>query len=230
MHRTSTSLQPKQEKGNRSHSILEPEPDPDPDPAPPIVITARNLLNQSKGKRKNNNPDPDSDPDPDPAPPVIISADSLQAPIQEPKLGPQAAPRLLTSTFQQNSTNYRSNRYNLRDLSKNANKDPNPDPDPNPEPEPDPDPAPPIIISRERQASGSPDCSSNSAPSSLNMGSKISKAKEQARGGKLHSSVAKEDKEQMKEPKNYYTHRSKSMRRKVGGNEVSDQGSGGGLN
>jgi hypothetical protein len=33
----------------------------------------------------------------------------------------------------------------------------------------------------------------------------------------------------VKEPKNYYTHRSKSMRRKAGGNDVSATGSGGGL-
>lgn len=62
------------------------------------------------------------------------------------------------------------------------------------------------------------------------MGSKISKLKE-ATGehGKLQPSQARADKEQMKEPKNYYTHRSKSQRRKAGGNEVSATGSGGGL-
>ncbi|KAF2727495.1 hypothetical protein EJ04DRAFT_517222, partial [Polyplosphaeria fusca] len=60
------------------------------------------------------------------------------------------------------------------------------------------------------------------------MGSKVSKLKEQAEGGKLHS-TSKADKEEMKEPKNYYTHRSKSMRRKAGNNEVSNTGSGGGL-
>jgi hypothetical protein len=62
------------------------------------------------------------------------------------------------------------------------------------------------------------------------MGSKISKVKEAAgERGKLQPSVAKADKEQMKEPSNYYTHRSKSQRRKAGGNNVSATGSGGGL-
>lgn len=62
------------------------------------------------------------------------------------------------------------------------------------------------------------------------MGSKASKISERVQGGKLQPSTAKQDKEEMKEPSNYYTHRSKSMRRKadkVGG--APAQGSGGGL-
>ena len=48
------------------------------------------------------------------------------------------------------------------------------------------------------------------------MGSKVSKVKEQASNGKLQPSQERLDKEEMKEPNNYYTHRSKSMRRKAG--------------
>jgi hypothetical protein len=48
------------------------------------------------------------------------------------------------------------------------------------------------------------------------MGSKVSKLKEQASDGKLQPSQERVDKEQMKEPSNYYSHRSKSMRRKAG--------------
>jgi hypothetical protein len=48
------------------------------------------------------------------------------------------------------------------------------------------------------------------------MGSKVSKLKEQATDGKLQPSQNRQDKEEMKEPSNYYTHRSKSMRRKAG--------------
>ncbi|CAI9625285.1 unnamed protein product [Alternaria burnsii] len=48
------------------------------------------------------------------------------------------------------------------------------------------------------------------------MGSKVSKVKEQASNGKLQPSQERLDKEEMKEPDNYYTHRSKSMRRKAG--------------
>lgn len=61
------------------------------------------------------------------------------------------------------------------------------------------------------------------------MGSKISKVAESHSHGKLQPSQSKQDKEEMKEPKNYYTHRSKSMRRKAGAEGVSGQGSGGGL-
>ena len=62
------------------------------------------------------------------------------------------------------------------------------------------------------------------------MGSKISKVKETASGGKLQPSQAKADKRELEPPKNYYTHRAKSQRRKAGGNDVSATGSGGGLN
>ncbi|KAF2621516.1 hypothetical protein BU25DRAFT_416047 [Macroventuria anomochaeta] len=60
------------------------------------------------------------------------------------------------------------------------------------------------------------------------MGSKASKLA--PKGGKLQSSQEKKDKEEMKEPTNYYTHRSKSMRRKAGKEANSDGagGSGGG--
>jgi hypothetical protein len=53
------------------------------------------------------------------------------------------------------------------------------------------------------------------------MGSKASKLA--PKDGKLQSSQVKKDKDEMKEPTNYYTHRSKSMRRKAG----KDGGQGG---
>ncbi|RMZ68475.1 hypothetical protein GMOD_00008181 [Pyrenophora seminiperda CCB06] len=48
-----------------------------------------------------------------------------------------------------------------------------------------------------------------------NMGSKVSKLKEKSSEGKLQPSQARQDKEEMKEPSNYYTTRSKSMRKKA---------------
>lgn len=56
------------------------------------------------------------------------------------------------------------------------------------------------------------------------MGSKASKLA--PKNGKLQSSQEKKDKEEMKEPTNYYTHRSKSMRRKAG-KEAAGDGAGG---
>jgi hypothetical protein len=56
------------------------------------------------------------------------------------------------------------------------------------------------------------------------MGSKASKLS--PKNGKLQSSQEKKDKEEMKEPTNYYTHRSKSMRRKAG-KEAAGDGAGG---
>jgi hypothetical protein len=60
------------------------------------------------------------------------------------------------------------------------------------------------------------------------MGSKLTKVREEVIDGKLHSQ-SKADKDEMKEPPNYYNRRSKSMRRKAGSGQVSGQGSGGGL-
>ncbi|KAF2439870.1 hypothetical protein P171DRAFT_435721 [Karstenula rhodostoma CBS 690.94] len=51
------------------------------------------------------------------------------------------------------------------------------------------------------------------------MGSKASKLDPRSNSGysnKLQPTVSQQDKAQMKEPDNYYTHRSKSMRRKAG--------------
>lgn len=65
------------------------------------------------------------------------------------------------------------------------------------------------------------------------MGSKLSKAKNpETKGAKLQPSQERQDKEEMKEPSNYYTHRSKSMRRKAdqgAGSAAAAGGSGGGL-
>ncbi|OSS52788.1 hypothetical protein B5807_02462 [Epicoccum nigrum] len=115
-----------------------------------------------------------------------------------------------------------------------------------PRPQPEPHPAPPVIIlsRNKRPASSSPPASpafkSKRAPQAtgpitrsrtLNtphseaphqiMGSKASKLA--PKNGKLQSSQEKKDKEEMKEPSNYYTHRSKSMRKKAG----KDGGQGG---
>ncbi|RYO72743.1 hypothetical protein AA0113_g1005 [Alternaria arborescens] len=88
-------------------------------------------------------------------------------------------------------------------------------------PEPEPHPAPPVIILRDETLSSSPPASAPPTyPATTHtpptMGSKVSKVKEQASNGKLQPSQERLDKEEMKEPDNYYTHRSKSMRRKAG--------------
>jgi hypothetical protein len=61
------------------------------------------------------------------------------------------------------------------------------------------------------------------------MGSKASKLAPSH--GKLQPSQNRSDKEEMKEPSNYYTHRSKSMRRKAGktGATSATGGAGGGV-
>ncbi|KAF2644560.1 hypothetical protein P280DRAFT_465873 [Massarina eburnea CBS 473.64] len=113
-----------------------------------------------------------------------------------------------------------------------------PDPQPNPEPKPNPDPnnSPPIItLPRKRLPLQFPTRPANPAVStttppllpalpvhsttSVNpyrhitkMGSKGSKIPED----KNESSTAKSDKEEMKEPSNYYKQRSKSTRKKAG--------------
>ncbi|EUC45139.1 hypothetical protein COCMIDRAFT_5630 [Bipolaris oryzae ATCC 44560] len=107
-------------------------------------------------------------------------------------------------------------------------------------PQPDPEPAaPPVIILSNEQQQQQQQQQQNQAPPPLNpisplspvptprtphtntpshsaMGSKVSKVRERAQDGKLQPSQEQLDKEQMKEPSNYYTHRSKSMRRKAG--------------
>ncbi len=60
------------------------------------------------------------------------------------------------------------------------------------------------------------------------MGSKASKLGKTAPvEGKLQASQERKDKEEMKEPSNYYTHRSKSMRRKAGKGGAASVGAGG---
>lgn len=65
------------------------------------------------------------------------------------------------------------------------------------------------------------------------MGSKASKLDPRSGSGsgsnKLQPSVSQQDKEQMKEPANYYTHRSKSMRRKAEKTPGQSGATGGGL-
>ncbi|KAJ4991199.1 hypothetical protein SVAN01_03327 [Stagonosporopsis vannaccii] len=121
----------------------------------------------------------------------------------------------------------------------------------NPKPAPEPHPAPPVIILSHSERSSPPSSSGAPSPSSSRprvpdgpvtrsrvhsksrrtythreMGSKASKLS--PKGGKLQSSQEKKDKEEMKEPTNYYTHRSKSMRRKAG-KEASSDGAAGGV-
>ncbi|KAE8833519.1 hypothetical protein HRS9139_05338 [Pyrenophora teres f. teres] len=60
-----------------------------------------------------------------------------------------------------------------------------------------------------------PSASSPTPPLPNTMGSKVSKLKEKSAEGKLQPSQARQDKEEMKEPSNYYTTRSKSMRKKA---------------
>ncbi|KAI8932432.1 hypothetical protein NX059_010618 [Plenodomus lindquistii] len=62
------------------------------------------------------------------------------------------------------------------------------------------------------------------------MGSKGSKLKDEPPSAKLQRSQEQRDKAEMEEPKNYYSHRSKSMRRKAdkSGGAAAAAGSGGG--
>lgn len=127
-----------------------------------------------------------------------------------------------------------SRRYSLRKYGNKLPRD-----SPKPDPGPVPDPAPPIIIlSRKRLASSSPTRSSATPPPTFSpqhhstMGSKSSKISENHNRGKLQPSQRKADKEEMKEPSNYYAHRSKSMRRKAGrdtAGAATGQASSGGL-
>ncbi|KAL1798451.1 hypothetical protein ACET3X_002488 [Alternaria dauci] len=151
------------------------------------------------------------DPEPPAAPPIIILSQSgkAQAPhFQVPDPADQPVrPQPPTSSLQP--------KFSLDELQATNTASP-----PN-KPEPEPHPAPPVIILRdETSSSTSSTPASPTSPAttrnSPTMGSKVSKVKEHASNGKLQPSQERIDKEEMKEPSNYYTHRSKSMRRKAG--------------
>ncbi|KAH7120860.1 hypothetical protein B0J11DRAFT_50726 [Dendryphion nanum] len=176
----------------------------------------------------------DSDPEPPAAPPVIILANAGSRKGKASRnqaQGPE--PRPLTSPSEHKSPVI-SRRYSLRKYGNKLPRD-----SPKPDPGPVPDPAPPIIIlSRKRLASSSPTRSSATPPPTFSpqhhstMGSKSSKISENHNRGKLQPSQRKADKEEMKEPSNYYAHRSKSMRRKAGrdtAGAATGQASSGGL-
>ncbi|KAF2010646.1 hypothetical protein BU24DRAFT_496592 [Aaosphaeria arxii CBS 175.79] len=197
----------------------------------------------SPGIVQYNDPDPDPEPEPPAAPPVIIlakfhskSGKAKKAVDQEQDDGPCAATSPPSSEDTKRKPKPNGKKYNLRKKS-NQELDPDSEPDPNPFPE-----APPIIIlSKKRRASKSPSIDTadpatasprpetppSSPHPSKKMGSKVSKLPKQGHG-KLQPSQNKSDKAEMKEPSNYYTHRSKSMRRKAGV-APGAQGSGGGL-
>ncbi|EMD88455.1 hypothetical protein COCC4DRAFT_75532 [Bipolaris maydis ATCC 48331] len=180
-------------------------------------------------------------PDPEPAaPPIIILAQSGNKPAVQPRPQiqvPAPAEQGLRARPHTSSWSYRqTSRYNLRSRS---NKQPFSRPPNKPRPQPEPHPAPPVIILSDEQQQQQHQQQQNQAPPPLNpvtpisqvptsptprtntpshsaMGSKVSKVRERAQDGKLQPSQEQLDKEQMKEPSNYYTRRSKSMRRKAG--------------
>ncbi|KAI0605770.1 hypothetical protein TUN199_10010 [Pyrenophora tritici-repentis] len=154
-------------------------------------------------------------PDPEPAaPPIIILSQS--GPARVPRFqvpaadggadqGPYPQPQKPTSSPSQQ----RPARYHLRSYSRSNNNSraggiATSNPPNKPPPEPHPAPPPP---------STSPPPPASQQPHT--MGSKVSKLKEKNADGKLQPSQARQDKEEMKEPSNYYTTRSKSMRKKA---------------
>ncbi|KAF9690465.1 hypothetical protein EKO04_011396 [Ascochyta lentis] len=183
------------------------EPDPEPPAAPPIIILSENSSKSGSQPQAR---------DPVPVPPHSHTSFT-----RTPSPTPENKPIAKTPTFVSS----------------------------NPKPEPEPHPAPPVIIlsQTEQPTSAYPSAPSPFSPSSRTltsrpidgtcqatalysssnyhkMGSKASKLAPQ--NGKLQSSQDKKDKDEMKEPTNYYTHRSKSMRRKAG-KEANSDGAGG---
>ncbi|KAF2876061.1 hypothetical protein BDV95DRAFT_603442 [Massariosphaeria phaeospora] len=190
--------------------------------------------------------EPDTDPEQPEAPPVIILA----------RCGNRSVDPAAATTCQPHST---SPLYNLRSTN-NSNTAPDAhceEPEPAPVPELDPaphsprisfkhpaaaspsphstsPPSPPPLLESTRTPPATPPSSSSNTPTPTPtpaMGSKSSKPAPSPAHGKLQPAVAKSDKQEMKEPSNYYSHRSKSLRRKAGGeaSKVGAQGSGGGV-
>ncbi|KAG9194393.1 hypothetical protein G6011_04428 [Alternaria panax] len=170
------------------------------------------------------------DPEPPAAPPIIILSRSGKAPtphfqVPDPA-DQQVRPQPPTSSL--------SLEPSQRELGTSDTYSRPPT-----KPEPEPHPAPPVIILSDRKLLfATPPPSPPTSPISPQvdpavathapdtMGSKVSKVKEQASNGKLQPSQERLDKEQMKEPSNYYTHRSKSMRRKAGKTGASSSAGG----
>ncbi|CAO2649798.1 Nn.00g010900.m01.CDS01 [Neocucurbitaria sp. VM-36] len=190
-------------------------------------------------------PDPNPIPEPPSAPPIgspcpsiIILSESGNARAAPHFQVPNPAgvePQSPTSSASEPTP-----RYNLRKRQE-VREQTRPD-----KPEPEPHPAPPVIIlsTNKRRASASPPLSTtppsitsttytdltsptiststthshptNTIPAihERRMGSRASKLAPSH--GKLQPSQERQDKEEMKEPSNYYSHRSKSMRRKAG--------------
>ncbi|CAA9961196.1 hypothetical protein PTMSG1_04580 [Pyrenophora teres f. maculata] len=173
-------------------------------------------------------------PDPEPAaPPVIILSQSgtrrvprFQVPAADGGVdqGPHPQPQKPTSSPSQQFPP-RPPRYHLRSHSRNNNSRAGGIATSNPpnKPPPEPHPAPPVIILSTNTATSPPPAHTPNQPSASSptpplpntMGSKVSKLKEKSAEGKLQPSQARQDKEEMKEPSNYYTTRSKSMRKKA---------------
>ncbi|KAF1940127.1 hypothetical protein EJ02DRAFT_239479 [Clathrospora elynae] len=170
---------------------------------------------------------PDTNPEPA-APPIIILSqfgNVRAAPhFQEPDPADQAVqPQLSTS-----SACHPTSRYNLRQGKVTAGTTTRP---PNkPEPEPIHATISPTSSSSTYQPTSATGLTNRTTSSTHTraMGSKASKLKAQASNGKLQPSVKKQDREQMKEPSNYYSHRSKSMRRNTAGTGGATRGAAGG--
>ncbi|RAR14007.1 hypothetical protein DDE83_002576 [Stemphylium lycopersici] len=217
----------------------------------PSSNSGRRVANKQRGPPQ---------PDPEPAaPPIIIlsqSGNAVAPHLQVPDAADQGLVESgpFTSSLSQQQQQNKSSRYNLRSRSNNRAGTSSRPPS-KPQPDPNPHPAPPVIIlSTDRRSTPlipaapsppipAPSPSPPSHPSQLPpidstsppvaMGSKLSKVKNsESKGAKLQPSQERQDKEEMKEPSNYYTHRSKSMRRKAdqgAGSAAASGGSGGGL-
>ncbi|KAH6639285.1 hypothetical protein C7974DRAFT_128536 [Boeremia exigua] len=204
-------------------------------------VARRSFCNMTGGRSSSEKMRREPNPEPPAAPPIIILAENSSpcgSPPQEQD--PDFAPHPHTSFSRSYFPTPRNNvSGGLTSVSDSLN----------PKPQPEPHPAPPVIIlsHHKRSASSSPPRASSFASSRRRtsdgpeldsppettfdttneryaMGSKASKIS--PKGGKLQSSQEKKDKEEMKEPTNYYTHRSKSMRRKAG-KEAKGDGAGG---
>ncbi|KAF3039719.1 hypothetical protein E8E12_005101 [Didymella heteroderae] len=198
-------------------------------------MPTRLRTDRSLGKKVDGEPNPE----PPAAPPIIILSQNSSRSGSQPQEQDPESPHFYTSFSRSpiaTPTQPASEDYTSAQLK--------------PKPEPEPHPAPPVIIlsRNKRAASASPPISSPLAPhphpqipggpidrtaritdrvsahKHRKMGSKASKLA--PKNGKLQSSQEKKDKEEMQEPTNYYTHRSKSMRRKAG-KEAAGDGAGG---
>ncbi|KAH7406508.1 hypothetical protein DE146DRAFT_395756 [Phaeosphaeria sp. MPI-PUGE-AT-0046c] len=245
MNRQETTEQ-KLSKFKSQGSISHPDPDPNPEPpaAPPIIILSKtgkahaapqsqpqqstSLLSQESPliprynlrTRKETRPiargDDPEPPDPFPAaPPVIILSNKRPASASPPRSPPsiKTTPTVAPSTS--------SNPNSAISASPTTQTAPS-----SLVPTPTADHTNTTLATSYFAHPVNPDATATY--NKQNMGSKGSKLAPS--GGKLQPSQDKQDKAEMKEPTNYYTHRSKSMRRKAGktGATSGAGGSGGG--